>query len=75
MVGLIKYILMAGFSGKYWLGRRSKNDERQINRWKKIASRFKGKLFKMIKDASSKFNDYSKFCPKLDKFYCIGVMN
>ena len=34
---------------RYWLGRRSKDDERQINRWKKVASRFKGKLVKMIK--------------------------
>ena len=29
---------------KYWLGRRSSDDERQINRWKKFVSRFKGKL-------------------------------
>ena len=42
-----------------WLGRRSKNDERQINRWKKIVSRFWGKLVKTIKDAGSKFGDYS----------------
>ena len=28
---------MDGFSGiLYWLGRRSKDDERQINRWEKI---------------------------------------
>ena len=27
---------------RYWLGRRSVDDERQINRWKGIASRFKG---------------------------------
>ena len=27
---------MAGFSGfRYWLGRRSKDDKSQINRWKK----------------------------------------
>ena len=43
---------------KYWLGRRSRDDKRQINRWKKIVSRFRGKLVKMIKDASSKFDDY-----------------
>ena len=38
---------------RYWLGRRSEDDERQINRWKNIVSRFKGKLVKMIKDAGS----------------------
>ena len=43
----------------YWFGRRSKDDKRQINRWKIIVSRFRGKLVKMIKDAGSKFNDYS----------------
>ena len=42
-----------------WLGRRSKDDKRQINRWKKIVSRFRGKLVKMIRDASSKFDDDS----------------
>ena len=30
-----------------------------MNRWKKIVSRFKIKLVKVIKDASSKFDDYS----------------
>ena len=49
---------------RYWLGRRSKDDKRQINRWKKIVSRFKGKLVKMIKDARSKFDDYS-ISPKI----------
>ena len=34
----------------YYLGRESKNDQRQINRWKRIVSRFKGILIKMIKD-------------------------
>ena len=29
---------------RYWLGRRSLDDERQMNRWKKIVSRFKSKL-------------------------------
>ena len=41
------------------LGRRSKDDERQINRWKKIVSRFRGKLVKMIRNAGSKYDDYS----------------
>ena len=44
---------------RYWLGRRLEDDERQINRWKKIVSRFRGRLVKMIKDARSKFDDYS----------------
>ena len=39
----------------YWLGRRSKNDKTQINRWIKIGSRFRCKLVKNI----SKFDDYS----------------
>ena len=42
----------------YSLGKKSEDDERQINRWKKTVSRFKGKLVKMIKDAGSKFDDY-----------------
>ena len=49
---------------RYWLGRRSEDDERQINRWKKIVSRFRGKLVKMIKDAGSKLDDYS-ISPKI----------
>ena len=44
---------------RYWLGRTSKDNERQINRWKKNVSRLRGKLVKMIKDTGSKFNDYS----------------
>ena len=44
---------------RYWLGRRSKDDERQINRWRKIVSRFRGKLVMMIKDAGSKYDNYS----------------
>ena len=47
-----------------WLGRRSKDDKRQISRWKKIVSRFKDKLVKMISDAGSKFDDYS-ISPKI----------
>ena len=31
---------------RYWLGRKSLDDERQINRWKRILSRFKGKQIK-----------------------------
>ena len=49
---------------RYWLGRRSKDDKRQINRWKKIVSRFRGKLVKMIKNSGSKYDDYS-ISPKI----------
>ena len=35
---------------RYWLGRRSKDDQRQIDRWKRTVSRFKGVLIKMIKN-------------------------
>ena len=44
---------------EYWLGRKSLDNARQISRWKKIASRFKGKLIKMIKDVNGRFDDYS----------------
>ena len=37
----------------------SSDDKRQINRWERIVRRFRGKLVKIIKDAGSKFNDYS----------------
>ena len=30
---------------RYWLGRRSKDDKRQINKWEKIVSRFRGKFY------------------------------
>ena len=43
---------------RYWLGR-SLDDERQINRWKGIVSRFKGKLIKIIKDVNGRFDNYS----------------
>ena len=49
---------------RYWLGRRSQDHERQINRWKRIVSSFRGKLVKVIKDAGSKFDDYS-ISPKI----------
>ena len=44
---------------RYWLCRRSQDYKRQISRWKKIVSRFRGKLVKMIKDVGSKFDYYS----------------
>ena len=49
---------------RYWLGRRSIDDKRQIARWKGIITRFKGKLVKMIKEANSRFGDYS-ISPKI----------
>ena len=44
---------------RYCLGGRSEDDERQINRWRKIVSRFRGRLVKMIKDADRKYGNYS----------------
>ena len=49
---------------RYWLGKRSKDDERQIKRWKVIVNRFKGKLIEMIKGVDGKFDDYS-ISPKI----------
>ena len=37
----------------------SSDDKRQINRWERIVSRFRGKLVKMSKDTGRKFDDYS----------------
>ena len=42
---------------RYWLDRRSEDDKRQINRWKKIVSTFRGKLVKMIRDVGMKLDD------------------
>ena len=50
---------MAGFSGILVTAKILEDDERQINRWKKIVSRFRGKLVKMVRDADTKFDDYS----------------
>ena len=44
---------------RYWLDRRSSDDERQINRWKRTVSKFKGKLVQIIKEVNGKFDDYS----------------
>ena len=51
---------------RYWLGRRLKDEKRQINRWKKIVSRFRGKLVNMIRGGGSKFDDYT-ISPKIRK--------
>ena len=49
---------------RYWLGSISKDDKRKINRWKRIVSRFRSKLVKMINDAGSKY-DYYSISPKI----------
>ena len=53
---------------RQWLGRRSKDDKRQINRWRKIVNRFRGKLVKIIRDTGSKFHDFS-ISPKIRQFF------
>ena len=56
---------MAGFSGILGIGQvEDQDDKRQNNRWKKIVRRFRGKLVKMIRNDSSKYDDYS-ISPKL----------
>ena len=49
---------------RYWLSRKSLDNERQISRWKIILIRFKGKLVIIIKDNNSKFAYYS-ILPKI----------
>ena len=49
---------------RYYLGKRSKDDERQIARWNNIVNRFKGVIVKMIKIRNAKYNDYS-ISPKI----------
>ena len=41
---------------RYRLGRRSKDDKRQINRWKKVTG---GKLVKIIRNSGRKFDDFN----------------
>ena len=52
---------------RYCLGRRSLDDERQIARWKRIVSRFKGKLVNMNQDVDCRFDDYS-ISPEIRQF-------
>ena len=59
---------------RYWLDRRSKDNKRQIKRWKEIMSNFSGKLVKMIRDSVVNLM-IVQIRLKLDKFYCIGVRN
>ena len=49
---------------RYWLGRKSEDDERHINKWKKTVSRFRGELVKVIKLTGEKFHEYS-ISPKI----------
>ena len=44
---------------RYYLGIKSKDNKRQIKKWKGIVNRFKGKLIEMIKSADGKFDNYS----------------
>ena len=44
---------------RYWLGKRTSDDERKIKRWNAIVNRFKEVLVKMIKEKGTKFDDYS----------------
>lgn len=51
----------------FFMGKRSPDDERQINRWIKTAgpkSRFRRRLINMIKDKNTKYNDYT-ISPKI----------
>ena len=50
---------------RYWFGRRSKDEKRQINRWKSIVSRFRGNLVKIVINAGSKY-DFS-ISPKIEQ--------
>ena len=44
---------------RYYYGRHSSDDSRQIKRWLSIVNRFKGILVKMIKDKDTKFDDFN----------------
>ena len=59
---------------RYYLGRGSEDDKRQIAGWNNIVNRFKGILIKMIKSKKAKYNDYS-ISPKIRQYYCIGILN
>ena len=47
---------------RFYRGRRSDDDERQIDRWEKLAGpngRFRKRLINMIKDKKSTYNDFT----------------
>ena len=59
---------------RYYLGRRSSDDDRQIARWNNIVNRFKSILIRMIKNKNAKYNDYS-ISPKIRQILLHWVMN
>ena len=60
---------MVGFSGILGTVEEWKmDDERQINRWKKIVSRFRGKLEMLVANLM-----IIQFRLKLDKFIALGL--
>ena len=59
---------------RFWSGSRTKDNKRQINRWKKIVSRFRSKLVKMIRDVGRKFDAGIPCRLKLDKFIALGLL-
>lgn len=44
---------------RFYLGRRTKDDLRQIGRWKSFDGRFKKNLINRINKANTKYNDYT----------------
>ena len=44
---------------RFYLGRRTKDDLRQIGRWKSFDGRFKKNLINRIKKANTKYSDYT----------------
>ena len=62
----MKLILMVGFTGILGTGQEEnrKMMKDKLIDGKKILSRFRGELVKMIRDAGSKFDDYS-ISPKI----------
>ncbi|XP_065643835.1 uncharacterized protein LOC100211596 isoform X2 [Hydra vulgaris] len=44
---------------RFYLGRRTVDDTRQISRWKKFLARFKANLVNKINRANAKYNDYT----------------
>ena len=57
---------------RYYLGRRSEDDERQIARWNNVVSGFKGVIVKMIKSRNAKYNGYS-ISPNIRHFITLGL--
>ena len=59
---------------RYWFGRRSKDDERRINRWEKLWVGIGVNWWRWLEMLLVNFM-IIQFRLKLDKFYCIGVTN